>query len=95
MELVHPVISATDIEGLRSQVRNIHAENKLITFITSIVGNTRAHKSIYLGASPRASIGILNGSKAYGGHAWQGFRHAGRHRVHRTGRFEASDRPEP
>jgi MoxR-like ATPase len=28
------------------------------------VAATRNHKSIYLGASPRASIGILNGAKA-------------------------------
>jgi MoxR-like ATPase len=64
LDRVHPVISATDIDGLRTQVRNIHVEDKLITYITTIVGNTRAHKSIYLGASPRASIGILNGAKA-------------------------------
>jgi MoxR-like ATPase len=62
---VHPVISATEIESLRSKVRDIHVEDKLLTFIASIVGNTRAHKSIYLGASPRASIGIMNGAKAY------------------------------
>jgi MoxR-like ATPase len=62
---VHPVISATEIEILRSKVRDIHVEDKLLTFIASIVGNTRAHKSIYLGASPRASIGIMNGAKAY------------------------------
>jgi MoxR-like ATPase len=65
VEEVHPVISATDIENLRQNVRNVHVEDKLLTFITTIVGNTRAHKSIYLGASPRASIGIMNGSKAY------------------------------
>ncbi len=64
LDQVHPVLTATVIDELRAQVRNIHVENKLISFITSIVGNTRAHKSIYLGASPRASIGILNGSKA-------------------------------
>ena len=64
MDEVHPVISASDIDNLRAQVRNIMVEEKLITFITAITGNTRAHKSIYLGASPRASIGILNGSKA-------------------------------
>lgn len=58
------VLSATQIDELRKQVRNIHVEDKLITFITSIVANTRNHKSIYLGASPRASIGILNGAKA-------------------------------
>jgi MoxR-like ATPase len=65
LEMVHPVMSATDIDSLRAQVRDIHVEDKLVTFITAIVGNTRAHKSIYLGASPRASIGILNGAKAY------------------------------
>jgi MoxR-like ATPase len=61
---VHPVTSASDIETLRANVRNIHVEDKLLQFITSIVGNTRANKAIYLGASPRASIGIMNGSKA-------------------------------
>lgn len=65
VEMVHPVLSSSELESLRSQVRNIHVEDKLISFITQIVGNTRAHKSIYLGASPRASIGILNGSKAF------------------------------
>lgn len=61
---VTAVLSAAQIEDLRKQVRNIHIEEKLISFITGIVANTRNHKSIYLGASPRASIGILNGAKA-------------------------------
>jgi MoxR-like ATPase len=61
---VTSVLSATQIAELRKQVRTIHVEEKLISFITTIVANTRNHKSIYLGASPRASIGILNGAKA-------------------------------
>lgn len=64
MNLVHPVISAQQMAELKIQVRGIYVEEKLIYFITSIVSNTRNHKSIYLGASPRASIGILNSSKA-------------------------------
>lgn len=64
MNMVHPVISPQQMSALRAQVREIHVEEKLIQFITSIVSNTRNHKSIYLGASPRASIGILNGAKA-------------------------------
>src|SRR5690349_2826962 len=31
LELVHPVMTATDLEGLRTQVRSIHVEDKLIT----------------------------------------------------------------
>lgn len=64
LEEVKPVITAEQIGALRKQVRNIRVEEKLINYITTIVANTRNHKSIYLGASPRASIGILNGAKA-------------------------------
>jgi MoxR-like ATPase len=64
METVASVLSAARVSELREKVRGIHVEEKLILFITAIVGATRNHKSIYLGASPRASIGILNGSKA-------------------------------
>lgn len=61
---VSTVLSAAQIAELRAQVRTVHVEEKIIHFITNIVGQTRNHKSIYLGASPRASIGILNGAKA-------------------------------
>lgn len=64
LEEVKPVITAGQIEALRKQVRTIRVEEKLINYITTVVANTRSHKSIYLGASPRASIGILNGAKA-------------------------------
>src|SRR5258708_5953673 len=64
IEMVQPVLTADRIEALRDKVRGLHVEEKLIHFITAIVGATRNHKAIYLGASPRASIGVLNGSKA-------------------------------
>ncbi len=64
LDSVAAVLSAERIGHLRDKVRSLHVEEKLIRFITAIVGATRNHKSIYLGASPRASIGILNGSKA-------------------------------
>jgi MoxR-like ATPase len=61
---VQPVLSAQQLTALRQQVRDIHVEEKLLRFITSLVAGTRTNKNIYLGASPRASIGILNGAKA-------------------------------
>ncbi|HVM89937.1 MAG TPA: MoxR family ATPase [Puia sp.] len=64
IEQVQPVLSSHLVSLLRSQVRSLHVEEKLIHFITLIVTTTRNHKSIYLGASPRASIGVLNASKA-------------------------------
>ncbi|HTB25889.1 MAG TPA: MoxR family ATPase [Puia sp.] len=62
--LVQPVLNATAIDKLRKLVNGIHVEEKLVRFIVSVVASTRQHKSIYLGASPRASIGILQSSKA-------------------------------
>jgi MoxR-like ATPase len=64
LDSINSVLTAERISQLRDKVRSVHVEEKLIRFITAIVGATRNHKSIYLGASPRASIGILNGSKA-------------------------------
>jgi MoxR-like ATPase len=58
------VLDANLLADLRLQVKNIHVEDKLLGFIASLVALTRKHKSIYLGASPRASIGIMNAAKS-------------------------------
>src|SRR4249920_903009 len=63
-DMVQPVLNASAIKSLRHQVCRIHVEEKLIRYIVSVVASTRQHKAIYLGASPRASIGILQASKA-------------------------------
>ncbi|RYY56620.1 MAG: MoxR family ATPase [Chitinophagaceae bacterium] len=63
-DLIHPVIRAAQINDLRRQVKDIVIEEKLLQFIASLVHQTRNHKSIYLGASPRASLAIMNASKA-------------------------------
>ena len=60
-----PVISSSDIVDFRSKIKDVHVENNLIGYIASIVDETRNNKAIYLGASPRAGIAMLNGSKAY------------------------------
>ncbi len=62
--LINPILNSSVIENLRHLVSDIHVEERLIRFIVSVVASTRQHKSIYLGASPRASIGILRSSKA-------------------------------
>ena len=61
---VQPVLTAADIQTLRQQVRQQHVEAKLLEYIARLVGQTRAHKGLYLGASPRASLALLNGAKA-------------------------------
>jgi MoxR-like ATPase len=61
---IQKVLGGTDILALQTQIREMHIEEKLMVFIAKVVTETRTNKSIFLGASPRASIGIMNASKA-------------------------------
>jgi MoxR-like ATPase len=63
-DIVNPVLNAQQINGLKQQIKNILMEEKLLQFIAKLIHQTRNHKSIYLGASPRASLAIMNASKA-------------------------------
>jgi MoxR-like ATPase len=59
-----PVLKAEDIVALRQQVRNLYVEPKLLEFVAKIIHETRSHKSLFLGGSPRASLAIVNSAKA-------------------------------
>jgi MoxR-like ATPase len=61
---IKEILTAAHISTLRRQVRAILIEEKLLRFIAKIVTATRSHKSIYLGASPRASLAIMSSAKA-------------------------------
>jgi MoxR-like ATPase len=63
-DIVKPILSEQQINNIRSQIKNILVEEKLLQFIAKLVHQTRNHKSIYLGASPRASLAIMNAAKA-------------------------------
>lgn len=64
LDLISPVLNAEQINALRKQIRMQVMEEKLLQFVARLVHQTRNNKSIYLGASPRASIAIMNASKA-------------------------------
>jgi len=61
---VQPVLQAEQIAAIRSQVKSIIIDERLLQFIARLIHHTRNHRSIYLGASPRASLAIMNASKA-------------------------------
>jgi MoxR-like ATPase len=64
MDMIHPVLDGQQVAALRKQIKTQIIEEKLLHFIAKLVHQTRNHKSIYLGASPRASLSIMNASKA-------------------------------
>ena len=63
-ENVHPVLSGAEVVHFRQLVSNIHIEDKVLRFIAALVYETRNNKSLFLGASPRASVAVLKSAKA-------------------------------
>ncbi|KQR69637.1 MoxR family ATPase [Pedobacter sp. Leaf176] len=61
---VKPVLSVAQIQAARGIIRNLFVEPKLLEFIAKIVNETRNNPSLYLGASPRASLAIVHSAKA-------------------------------
>lgn len=63
-DTITPVLSPEKLLALQEQIREVLVEEKLLNYIAQIVVKTRNHPHLYLGASPRASIAIMNASKA-------------------------------
>ncbi|MDB2385284.1 MoxR family ATPase [Polaribacter sp.] len=62
---IEKVISGAKIIEFRALVNKVAIEANLLKYIADVVVNTRTNSFLYLGASPRASIAILNASKAF------------------------------
>ena len=61
---VQKIISTAQITEYRNIINEVIIDPKLVEFIAKIVNETRNNPSLYLGASPRASLAILRASKA-------------------------------
>ncbi|QOI96435.1 MAG: MoxR family ATPase [Flammeovirgaceae bacterium] len=62
---VKQVLSAEQIKAYRQVVQQVHVEDNLVRYMAQIVHETRNHPSLFLGGSPRASVALLNCSKAF------------------------------
>ena len=70
---VQKVVTGEQIVRYQALTRNLLIEPNLITYIAKIVQNTREHSFLYLGASPRASLAVLNASKGFAALAGRDF----------------------
>lgn len=58
------ILSKEKLIQFRKEVRSVNVEPHLLEYMAKIVGKTRNNASMYLGASPRASLAILDTAKA-------------------------------
>lgn len=65
LEDITPAITRDELLTLRGLMSQVFVERSLIQYIALIVQQTRTSKAVYLGASPRASVAMLQSSKAY------------------------------
>jgi MoxR-like ATPase len=65
LEDIQTVLKAADIINYQQLVKQILVEPNLLQYIAKLVVNTRENAFLYLGASPRASIAILNAAKGF------------------------------
>ncbi len=64
-QLVSAVLSSQQIQEYQRMIHELVVEPQLLQYIARIVQRTREDASLYLGASPRASIAILHTAKAH------------------------------
>lgn len=62
---ISPQLTPAQLRSFKQQIQEVIVEEKIRKYIADIVTKTRNHPHLYLGGSPRASLAILNASKAF------------------------------
>jgi MoxR-like ATPase len=60
-----PVLDARDVVQLQAIAARVYLEDDLMDYAVAITGFTRSHPRVALGASPRASLGLVQAAKAW------------------------------
>ena len=65
LELIESILSVEEVLQYKNLLHEVIIEDKLMDYIANLVHKTRNHPHLFLGASPRASLAIMNASKAF------------------------------
>ena len=65
LDKIKPILSGEEIRKFKELVSQVIVEDSLLKYISEIILATRNSPAVYLGASPRASVALLNASKAF------------------------------
>ena len=61
---VKQVVTTDDIQNAQTAVKNVYVDELVSNYIVDIVRATREHADVYLGSSPRGSLGLFRASQA-------------------------------
>jgi MoxR-like ATPase len=61
---LNSVLEPETVLAIQAMVSEVHAEGSVLDYVVRLCGATRAHPHVLLGASPRASLSLLQAAKA-------------------------------
>ena len=62
---LRPVVDLAEFAQMRRLAQEVYASEAVLRYVVSVTSATRRHRSVYLGASPRASRMLLGAAKAH------------------------------
>jgi MoxR-like ATPase len=65
LEQIEPVATINQIVRMQREVKEVHMDEAIVEYAVNIARRTREHPSVYLGASPRATLALVQASRAY------------------------------
>ncbi len=65
LQFIDPILTTSEVVAMQQFIESVIIKDELLRYISKLVQTTREHPSLYLGASPRASIDLMSASKAF------------------------------
>jgi MoxR-like ATPase len=61
---LRPLLGPEDVVRLQDLAEQVHVADEVLDYVLGLTHHTRAHRRVYLGASPRAALALLRAAKA-------------------------------
>jgi MoxR-like ATPase len=60
---LQPLVDDQTVVAMQDYVNSIRVDESILDYIVRLVGATRSHRSVFLGASPRASVALVGAAR--------------------------------
>ena len=65
LDTVKAVLTRQDLLDLRQTLQQVYVDPSLLRYMAQVIEQTRQSKVVFLGASPRASVAMMQASRAF------------------------------
>jgi MoxR-like ATPase len=65
IERATPQLTSADVVALRTHVAQVHASEALVGYVQALLAESRRHRGVRVGLSPRAGLALLQGARAH------------------------------